>query len=363
MEGMALTILILSLLVLLHELGHFLLAKLFGIKVEEFGIGLPPKALTLGKRGETEYTLNWLPIGGFVRLTGEAEDPTLWQKLSAKIRGRAFFAKPAWQRVLVLLAGVTMNILVGILLFSVIYAHLGVPQYAGSQVVIASVAKGSPADLAELKTGDVVTGLAEGVVPKTADEFVAYVGAHKGQLTTFYIASMRADGTVATSAKQVRIIPRENPPAGQGSLGVTVESLPIVTYKHLPWYQAPFYGTVEGLKEAYGWTAMFVRILSHPKELLANVGGPVKVVQVGVQAAAEGWVAIFRFAAIISLNLGIFNLLPVPALDGGRVMMVILEKFVGRKRVAKIEGYVNAVGMALLILLLVGVTVKDVFFS
>ncbi len=359
---MIVTIIVLSLLVLLHELGHFLIAKLFGIKVEEFGIGLPPKAMTITRLGETEYTLNWLPIGGFVRLMGETEDPTLFQRLNPATRSRAFFAKPAWQRTLVLLAGVTMNILIGIVLFSVIYARLGVPQYAGSQVVVADVVRGTPADLAGLKQGDVVTGIADGAAT-TADQFVRYVNAHKGQLTTFYVAPLLADGTVSPSSKQVQVIPRENPPAGQGALGVSVESLPIVTYKHFPWYQAPFYGTVEGLKETYGWTVMFIGILSHPKELLSNVGGPVKVVQVGSQAVAEGWVALLRFAAIISLNLGIFNLLPIPALDGGRVVMVILEKFIGRKRVAKVEGYVNAVGMGFLILLLVAVTVKDVFFG
>ena len=359
---MVVTIIVLSLLVLLHELGHFLVAKLFKIKVEEFGIGLPPKALTIFKKGETEYSLNWLPIGGFVRLAGEVEDPTLWQKLNPATRSRAFFAKPAWQRTLVLLAGVAMNIFVGITLFSVIYAHLGVPQYGGDQVVVADVAKGSPADLASIKQGDVITGVAGGVAT-SADQFVAYVNAHKGQMTTFYVAQLTPDGTVSTSSRQVQVVPRENPPAGQGALGVSVVTVPVVTYLHKPWYTAPFYGTVEGLKETYGWTVMFLSIFTHPKELLANIGGPVKVVETGAQVATEGWVAVTRFAAIISLNLGIFNLLPIPALDGGRVAMVLLEKFIGRKRVAKMEGYVNLAGMGLLILLLIGVTVKDVFFG
>ena len=101
----------------------------------------------------------------------------------------------------------------------------------------------------------------------------------------------------------------------------------------------------------------------HPAELLKNVSGPVAVVKVGQTAAKEGWVTMMRFAAIISLNLAIFNLLPIPALDGGRLLMIVLEKVVGRKRVVKVERYVNGIGMALLILLLIGVTVKDLFFS
>src|SRR5688572_25079946 len=110
------TIIVLSLLVLLHELGHLLIAKLFGIRVEEFGIGIPPKAITLFKKGETEYSLNWLPIGGFVRLAGEEHDPSLWEQINPLVRSRLFFAKPAWQRALVLVAGVAMNFLVGIFL-------------------------------------------------------------------------------------------------------------------------------------------------------------------------------------------------------------------------------------------------------
>lgn len=357
-----LTILVLSILVLLHELGHLLIAKLFGVGVEEFGIGLPPKALSLGKRGETEYSLNWLPIGGFVRLAGEEHDPSLWEKINPFVRNKMFFAKPAWQRALVIVAGVVMNFLIGIILFSMVYTKLGIPQLAGEQAVIVEVVKNSPAELAEIKINEVVVRVGDQAIT-TADQFTQLVKEKKGQMMTIYLSKMDSNGQKSASERVVSVIPRENPPVGEGALGVGVATVPIVTYLQKSWYLAPYYGAVEGTKEAMGWSREFVRIFSHPKELLKNLSGPVKVVEVGQQAAKEGWITMARFAGIISLNLAIFNLLPIPALDGGRLLMVGLEKIVGRKRVAKVEKYVNAVGMFLLIALLIGVTVKDIFFS
>ncbi len=356
------TILILSLLVLLHELGHFLVAKLFGVHVLEFGIGLPPKALKIFQRGETEYTLNWLPLGGFVRLAGEDQDPSLWDKLNPVARSHMFFAKPAWQRALIIVAGVAVNFVIGILMFSVIYTHIGIPHLSGQQVLVSEVTKGSPAELANITAGEVVVRVNETEIV-SSDQFVATVKNKKGQAITLYVAKLDANGRKSESSRVVTVIPRENPPAGEGALGVAVATVPIVSYEKKPWYTAPYYGAVEGTKEAWGWTMMFLQIFSHPAELLKNLSGPVKVYQVGQQAAAEGWLTLVRFAGIISLNLGIFNLLPIPALDGGRLVMVGLEKVIGRKRVAVAEKYVNGIGMGLLILLLIGVTVKDIFFS
>ena len=357
-----LTILVLSLLVLLHELGHFLVAKLFGIHVEEFGIGLPPKALKLFKHKETEYTLNWLPIGGFVRLAGEETDPTLWERINPLTHSHMFFAKPAWQRALVIVAGVTMNFLIGILMFSAVYAKMGIPQFAGEQVMVTEVASDSPAEIAGMKAGEVVVKVGDTEIKK-ADDFVSIVKEHQGEMISVYLAKVDSNGLKSDSARIVEVIPRVNPPAGQGALGVGVSTVPIVTYIKKAWYEAPFYGAIEGTKEAVAWSREFLKIFMHPAELLKNMGGPVAVVKVGQTAAKEGWVTMARFAGIISLNLAIFNLLPIPALDGGRLLMIALEKIIGRKRVVKFERYANGVGMFLLIALLIGVTVKDLFFS
>lgn len=357
-----LTILVLSLLVLLHEFGHFIIAKLFGIHVLEFGIGLPPKALKIFKYKETEYTLNWLPIGGFVRLAGEDTDPTIWERINPLTHGHMFFAKPAWQRALVVLAGVTMNFVIGILMFSVIYTKMGIPVEVGKQVMVTQVVLGSPAQLADITVGDVVVRVGDEDIV-TSDRFVEIIKERKGESVSIYLAKIDASGNRSDTSRQVSVIPRENPPAGEGALGVGVALVPIWQYEQKTWYQAPFYGAVEGMKEALGWSKEFLRIFSHPVELMKNISGPVAVVKVGQQAAADGWLTMLRFAGIISLNLAIFNLLPIPALDGGRLLMIILEKIVGRKRVSKFEPYVNAVGMFLLIALLIGVTVKDLFFS
>lgn len=357
-----LTILVLSALVLLHELGHFLIAKLFGIHVLEFGIGLPPKALKLFKHKETEYTLNWLPIGGFVRLAGEESDPTLWERINPLTHGHMFFAKPAWQRALVIVAGVAVNFLIGILMFSLVYMKLGIPQFSGEQVMISAVTKDSPAGISGIKVGEVVVRVGETDIA-TADQFVSLVKDKKGQMISLYVAKVDTNGLKSDNSRVIEVIPRENPPEGEGALGVGVSTVPIITYEKKVWYQAPFYGAVEGMKEAIAWSREFLRIFSHPVELVKNISGPVAVVKVGQQAASEGWVTMARFAGIISLNLAIFNLLPIPALDGGRLVMIVLEKIVGRKRVVKVERYVNGVGMILLIALLIGVTVKDLFFS
>lgn len=356
------TILVLSLLVLVHELGHFLVAKLFGVQVDEFGIGLPPKALTLGKKKGTEYTLNWLPLGGFVRLAGEEHDPTLWEKVNPLVRKKMFWAKPAWQRALVIVAGVVVNLLVGVVLFGVVYTNLGIPKLGPEQVMIVEVAKNSPAEMSNLAVGEVVVRVGEQEI-KTASEFTDYVKNHKGESINLYVAKTDSNGRRSDSERVVPVIPRLNPPEGEGALGVAVSDIPLISYEKKPWYTAPYYGAVEGTKEALGWAREFVRIFSHPVELLKNLSGPVAVVKVGQQAASEGWVTMVRFAAIISLNLGIFNILPIPALDGGRLLLVGLERIVGRKRVAKAEKYINAIGMGLLILLLIGVTVKDLWFS
>jgi regulator of sigma E protease len=357
-----LTIIVLSLLVLLHEFGHFIIAKLFGIHVLEFGIGLPPKALKLFKHKETEYTLNWLQIGGFVRLAGEETDPTLWERINPLTHSHMFFAKPAWQRALVIMAGVTMNFLIGILMFAMVYTQIGIPQFSGEQVVVSQVVDDSPADLADIQVGEVVVRVGETEIKK-ADEFVSIVKDHKGEMISIYLAKVDSSGRKSDSSRVIEVIPRVNPPEGEGALGVGVSTVPIVTYEKKVWYEAPFYGAIEGTKEAIGWSKEFLRIFMHPAELLKNMGGPVAVVKVGQSAAKEGWVTMARFAGIISLNLAIFNLLPIPALDGGRLLMIILEKIIGRKRVVSFERYANSIGMILLIALLIGVTVKDLFFS
>ncbi len=226
------TILLLSLLILLHEFGHYIVAKLFGVKVEEFGIGIPPKALKLFTWRETEFTFNWLPLGGFVRLAGEEHDPSLWEKINPFLRKKMFFAKPAWQRALVIIAGVVMNFVVGIAAFSIIYSVNGVPEEVGEQVMISQVLPNSPAAQADLVTGEVVYKIDDTEI-KTSAEFVELIKERKGQNVSLWVAKVDVNGERGEESRVVSVIPRENPPEGEGALGVAVSTVPIFQYKKL----------------------------------------------------------------------------------------------------------------------------------
>lgn len=352
------TILLLSLLILVHELGHYLAARRYGVKVEEFGIGIPPKILTLFRWRGTEFSLNWLPLGGFVRLYGEDSDPKWWEQLNPWQRKQALGGKPAWQRVIIMAAGVLMNLIAGVALFTAIYTHTGVPVEKDTRVVVARVIEGSPAELAGIKEGDIMVRVgAQEIV--TSDQFIELLRNSGGKAVEIYLGNLKSDGQESTSYRQLMVVPRENPPEGEGALGVGVVELPTIVYEKKQWYVAPFYGLSEGVKEAYGWTRIMLKFLLNPVQLWQGLSGPFEVVKIGQEQAAEGWISFLRFGGIISFNLAVFNLLPIPALDGGRIVMVMLEKVVGRKRIAGVEKYVNATGMIALLLLMIVVTVRD----
>lgn len=361
------TILLLTVLILLHEAGHFLAARKFGVKVEEFGFGLPPKMLRLFKRGETEYTLNWLPIGGFVRLFGEDNDLSVLEKVNPLNRNRSFASKPSWQRAIILLAGIFANFLIGILLFSFIYSVSGIPRVERNLAVVTHVAEGSPADLAGFTMGDAVVTV-DGAEIDDSTSFVDRIKDKKGQAVSFRVAPLLPDGKLSPEQKVITAIPRENPPAGEGALGVGVSTLPVLVYDKKPWYTAPFYGMVEGVKESYAWGREIVRGLGTligsivRGQLPEGISGPVGVVRAGEKVSeAGGIMGLLRFGAILSINLAIFNLLPFFGLDGGRLMFLGLEKIIGRKWVNKYEGYIHTGGVIALLGLLLVVTWKDIW--
>jgi len=359
-------LILLSLLILLHEFGHFIAAKKFGVKVEEFGIGLPPRLLRIGKKGETEYTLNWLPFGGFVKLFGEDGELSLAQKLNPLIKKRSFSEKPSWQRAIILLAGIGMNFVIGIFLFSVVYSISGVPKYGSDEVVVTQVMPGSPAEQGGIREGDVVTMIGEQKIT-TADEFVKYISEEKGQEVSLNLVALLPDGTLGSDRREVRVIPRVTPPEGEGALGVGVVTIQQLSFEKKPWYLAPLYGVVEGVKEAGVWSREIIRGLVELGKNLTKgkvpegISGPVGIWRMGNKIQkAQGFVASLRFAAILVINLAIFNLLPLPALDGGRLVFVGLEKILGKKWVRKYEKWVHFGGLVVLMLLLVVITWSDI---
>lgn len=339
--------LVLSVVVLIHELGHFVAAKLIGVKVEEFGLGYPPRAI--GKKiGETIYSLNWLPFGGFVKIFGEqeAEAPETKSK-------RAFFNKGKKQRSLVILAGVFMNLVLAVFCFSLIYSIVGIPEEV-DYISIDAISQNSPAKEAGLETNDVVVGI-DGIAMTETKQFVEYLQDKKG---VEIVINIKRNGEVQNFA----LTPRVDPPEGEGAVGVLVSNFDNVFY---PKWQMPFRGAVVGFEEAYGWTKMMVVGLgTMVKEAFQGVKpqvtGIVGIYEVTSTVAAEGVLAIIKFIGILSINLAVVNILPIPALDGGRFLFILFEKAIGKKMKPKLEATINTIGFMVLVGLMILVTVGDV---
>lgn len=344
----------LSVLVVIHEFGHFFAAKKVGIKVEEFGLGIPPRAI--GKKiGETLWSLNWLPIGGFVRMYGE--DPNMAESESRKMGDRAFVNKKPWQKFIVVIGGVVMNLVLAVLIFSVVYKITGVPTDTG-RVEITGVAPGSPAELVGLKEGQVVFQVGQLKVSKS-QELVSEVAKYKGKTVDLLVRKTETSEPVWLKAEV-----RQNPPAGEGALGIAVSN---TKTEQIAWWQI-YKGVKAGFAEAYHWAVV---ILSGLKQMAmdvfegkkpTDVAGPIGMYQAtSAIRQNQGMLALLHFFGIISVNLAVMNILPFPALDGGRMVFVIWEWISGRKANPIWEGRLHQVGMMVLLALIGVVAVSDVF--
>lgn len=365
-------LLILSLLVLVHEAGHFFVAKFFKIRVEEFGFGLPPRAF--GKKfGETIYSLNWLPIGGFVKLYGEdaagggqvqiSDRSSLAKDQRPKTKDpnidRAFFSKPAWQRALVVFAGVFMNFVLAVLIISFLFSVVGVPVPKDS-VLVSAIVPNAPADKAGLKVGDVIEEI-NGTKITSSSQLVAITKERLGKKLTLRITRSASSGQ-ESRIKNLEITPRKDYPKGEGPMGVAVSQ--DVSIKKYPWYQAPFVGTKEALNQTWmivtGLGALTVGLVTRGV-VPSDVAGPVGIAQLTGKVVEIGPYAVLSLISLLSLNLAIINILPIPALDGGRLFFIVIEA-VTRKRVnPKFEGYAHTIGMAILLGLIALITFHDLF--
>ncbi|MBN1263722.1 MAG: site-2 protease family protein [Candidatus Pacebacteria bacterium] len=348
---MFLTILVffitLSTLIIFHELGHFLVAKKTGIKVEEFGLGYPPRAW--GKKiGETTYSLNLIPFGGFVRLYGE-------DRAQTKQKERSFWAKSWRVRLAVILAGIVANVFLSWILFSANFLIVGVPVKT-DKVIFEAVIADSPADKAGIEPGDVAVSFA-GVPVTSIDGFIKQIEARKEVSTNLIILKEGVE-------KEIEITPRVETQEGEGPLGVIISSYELA---HFPFWQMPFRAGAEGLKETWGWLVMIagsllkmIRELIFSGQVPQDVAGPIGILQVTSQVARSGVVAVFQFIGILSINLAIINTLPFPALDGGRFAFLVVELITGRRNHEKVEQWVNRMGMIFLLLLMLLVTINDI---
>ncbi len=332
-------IVVLSLLVFAHEFGHFIMAKRAGVKVLEFGFGYPPRLFKIATIDGTEYTVNALPIGGFVKMEGE-EDPSSPGSLASKSRGT---------RASVLVAGSAMNFLLAIVIYIAIFV-VGVTVDVG-QVEIVDIAPGSPASRVDMKVGDVVLAVNDKEIRHTVDlqtEVFRTVGQE------VKVELQRGKNTV-----WVDVVPRENPPEGEGALGIVID-LRVTGTETLqyPIWEAVPAGIVR-VFEVMG--LMLFAVVATIRGLIApQIAGPIGIAQMTGEVAKAGPIPLADFTAILSLNLAILNLLPLPALDGGRLAFVVLEALRGGKRIdPRKEGLVHFVGMAILLAMMVVVSYFD----
>jgi len=334
-------VLIFTLMVLAHEVGHFIVARRAGVKVEEFGIGYPPRILTFAKRGETEFTLNLIPVGGFVRMLGE-EDPQAPGSLASKSK---------LARGLVLSAGSIMNILLAVALLSGVYmigtltADVNEPG-AGIYEVMA----GSPADLAGLELGDTVVAV-DGQAVEDYEALSTYTHSHLGEE---FSLTIQRDGKPLRS---VDITPRSEWPEDEGPIGIGIG--PALVIKSYPIWEA----IPRGVYETFVWLfAIFQWVVAVVRGLVApQVSGPIGIVQATSEAVQYGLTDTMRFAAFLSTQLGIINMLPFPGLDGGRLVFVVLEAIRRGKRISpEKEGLVHVIGMVILLGFVLAVSYFDV---
>lgn len=395
-------VIILILLIFVHELGHFLTVRKFGIKAQEFGFGFPPRIFGIqflqdGKkykiwkfsfpktfriiwgskdgddenekkdleeahkkkvRGGTIYSLNWIFLGGFVKIKGEdggdKKDPD------------SFASKPAGKRILVLAAGVIMNFIFAWVLITFVFM-LGAPQSVeldgekkiDAKIQISGVSSNSPAEIAGFKIGDEILKVQKNLSGKevkleSIEEVQDYVDVNRGQKIDLKIRRGQED-------LKISVTPRISVPENQGPLGISLAQTVIVKY---PWYKSIW----EGLKTTLALIgailfALFeiIRNLFLGQGVGAEVAGPVGIAVLTREVSNLGLVYILQFAALLSINLGIVNILPIPALDGGRILFVLIEKIKGKPISQKIEQAFHSTGFLLLVLLLALITFKDVF--
>lgn len=364
-------ILILALLVLAHEAGHFFAARRFGVKAEEFGFGFPPRLFGFYKKvsgkwrlvwGDktvdpqdvpgTIYSLNWIPLGGFVKIKGENGD------------GRdqdSFASKPAWQRAIMLVAGVAMNIALAWLVIT-IGLMFGLPQVldnlpadakiTGHQIQIVDVIADSPAAKADFKIGDFIADISDQKF-NTYQEVQDFVDKHNGQALTYTIK--RGQDLI-----DKEVTPTTMKETNRGGIGIGIAEIGLVRY---PFFTAIAKGFITTFALLWVIFLGFIGLLSRlftGQNVSAEIAGPVGIATLTGQMVDMGWVYLMQFVALLSLNLAIINILPIPALDGGRLLFLGIEKLRGKPVKQTTEAMIHNIFFILLLALILLVTYKDI---
>lgn len=360
-------ILILLFLIFIHEFGHFVTAKFFGIKVEEFGFGFPPRAW--GKKvGETIYSINWIPAGGFVRLLGEEEEST---------DPRSFSQKGPWVRAAVVSAGVIINFLFAVLLFYIILAASSFQFVFDQNAVkndfifgkqenftfIADVAPESPAEAAGIKFGDKVISAA-GTRVETFSEFQEVIQENSGEEITLELQNLEEE-----EVRSTQVIPRVDPPEGEGAVGVGLAG-DFATVGYETTSEKLFSGFMHAVNSLQFQVVAIGSLVGQSVEegtaepLAENVAGPVGIVALITRFVGIGGLAalgaLVSLVALISLVLAVINILPIPALDGGRFFFILFEGLTGRRINPRVERLIHSIAFLILIGLVILVAFNDI---
>jgi regulator of sigma E protease len=350
-------VIVISVLIFVHEFGHFLFAKRAGMKVEEFGFGFPPRIF--GKRiGETLYSINWIPFGGFVKVFGE--DGT-----SRGTKG-SFGSKSFPARMKVVTAGVVMNFLFAVFLLMIgnfLGLRIGLLDDADislareKKIQIIQVAQDSPAQEADIRMLDEIIGfkMQNGFMNYVynSDELSEFTRNHAGETTTVIIG--RGDELI-----EKELYLREDFPEGQGPMGVSAILTGVISHNwHTSIWKGVHDGVILTVNTIYGYFFLFKQLI-FGGELIGDVSGPIGIATLTGQAAKVGFNYLIQFVALISVNLAILNSIPFPALDGGRAFMLLLEKAKGSPLNEKVERYLNTVGFLVLLALMLWITVRDI---
>ncbi|MFZ1721221.1 MAG: M50 family metallopeptidase [Microgenomates group bacterium] len=375
-------VIVLSFLVIIHELGHFFAARWAGIKVEEFGIGYPPRAMKLFTWKGTVFSLNWIPFGGFVRMSGEdvtpAEQPTVDETETKKTNSKTknsklidFYQATTFQKMVVILAGATVNFLFGAIVFAFIFTSNGIPQPITS-ARIGYVSPDSPAATAGIpeQVEIIAITIDEQLTPiSTAQEVIDLVEVNLGKTVTLTTTG-KCDGlSCQESAATYEVYARTNDeqPENQGAMGIAFDQVALI---HYPAWEMPFRSIAFGFSQAIELSSLILVTLGQlgtdvvqngtvPTELAGPVGIAKQAHDTGL--LTQGLATIVSFAALLSVNLAIMNVLPIPPLDGGRAVLILLGLVLKKKHIDRIEYYSNYTGYIFLMGLIILVTARDIF--
>ncbi|MBI4050208.1 MAG: RIP metalloprotease RseP [Candidatus Doudnabacteria bacterium] len=346
-------IIILGLLVFVHEFGHFVMAKRAGMHVQEFGFGFPPRLFGI-RRGETMYSVNWIPLGGFVKIAGEeghSDDP------------RAFANKSFGQRLATLLAGVTMNFILGWFLIFLGFLALGAPtdlednpylanaNIRSEEIGIIVVQGDSPAEAAGFRAGDVILSV-DGQKFTEIMPLIDYTKSRAGSPVNYELKRGK-------KIINKQVVPRTEVAEGEGPVGFAPAKIGIVTYPTLTALKLSLFAFVSKAILIFSAFGLLIKNILTTGHVIEGLSGPVGIAVLTRDFTQLGIIYLVQFAATLSINLGVINAFPFPALDGGRVLFLFVEKIRGKKSI-KWEQYANVIGFALLMLLMVAITFRDV---